>query len=565
MKSNRKSLVLSVLSFMLCVALLLGTTYAWFTDSVTSGVNKIISGNLDVSLEYWNGTEYADATNAYVFDRNALWEPGRVEVAYLRVRNAGNLALKYRMTLSALEEVPGTNVDGEEFYLSDYLVFAMIDGMDPSEGVLIETRGDTAAALEHLTAWSKIWSRTSGAELYALVMGADIDMENTVLDAPIDLTAFKSFSGNYYTVKNVGVNTISAEEEVGLFKNLPATQKLSVSNVTVTAPNAANVGILSGKASPAATLSDITVSGSSAVGKENVGGVFGSGQSASIEKITLDDVSLTGSKIGGIAGEYSGAAEGVSKITIAGLTVDGEAGAVAGGIFGTLKDKKNFSISEYTITEITMLRTVLIGSVTGRVIGVYDTVISLDSAYVVRDQDGKIIAVNGMGKITLADFDTEKLIALAQANGMKLPQKGTFYNGHCYAKLNRDTKMIDGSSTGEWGHASDQDNVLCQSFGGHAATITSAGEEAIIRSLADNGKAFIGGMRSSHTSSDYHWLNGETFDMSLVHWAANEPSNDSIYEGKKYLAISNSGWMTAYRNMCTDFICEWDIIDLINH
>lgn len=50
MKSTKRSLLLSILSMILCISMLLGTTYAWFTDSVTSGKNRINAGNLDVEL-----------------------------------------------------------------------------------------------------------------------------------------------------------------------------------------------------------------------------------------------------------------------------------------------------------------------------------------------------------------------------------------------------------------------------------------------------------------------------------------------------------------------------------
>ena len=59
-KSTRRALTLSVISLLLCVAMLVGTTYAWFTDSVTSSNNIIKSGNLDIELEYWNGTKWVD-------------------------------------------------------------------------------------------------------------------------------------------------------------------------------------------------------------------------------------------------------------------------------------------------------------------------------------------------------------------------------------------------------------------------------------------------------------------------------------------------------------------------
>ena len=51
-KSTKRALLSSVLALVLCAAMLVGTTFAWFTDSATSGKNKIGAGNLDVELEY---------------------------------------------------------------------------------------------------------------------------------------------------------------------------------------------------------------------------------------------------------------------------------------------------------------------------------------------------------------------------------------------------------------------------------------------------------------------------------------------------------------------------------
>ena len=78
----------------LCGTLLVGTTAAWFTDSVTSASNVIKSGNLDVKLEYKTGdSDWAEVTkDTTVFDENALWEPGRVEVVNF---NATTLAIVF--------------------------------------------------------------------------------------------------------------------------------------------------------------------------------------------------------------------------------------------------------------------------------------------------------------------------------------------------------------------------------------------------------------------------------------------------------------------------------------
>ena len=53
--SLKRAMLLSVMAMLICTAMLAGTTFAWFTDSASTGVNKIVAGNLDVSFEYWNG------------------------------------------------------------------------------------------------------------------------------------------------------------------------------------------------------------------------------------------------------------------------------------------------------------------------------------------------------------------------------------------------------------------------------------------------------------------------------------------------------------------------------
>ena len=95
-KTTKRSLLASVFALVLCVAMLVGSTFAWFTDTATTGVNKITSGKLDVKLSYLtDDNEWKEVTkDTQLFDNNALWEPGHTEVAYLKVENAGSLALK---------------------------------------------------------------------------------------------------------------------------------------------------------------------------------------------------------------------------------------------------------------------------------------------------------------------------------------------------------------------------------------------------------------------------------------------------------------------------------------
>ena len=116
---TRNALVTSILSLLLCVSMLVGTTFAWFTDEVVSGRNTIAAGNLDIEL-LANGKN-VDA-NTVLFDDVKLWEPGVVAYENLEIANVGTLALKYRMTLDVVAE---NSLNGHK--LSEVVKVAVLD------------------------------------------------------------------------------------------------------------------------------------------------------------------------------------------------------------------------------------------------------------------------------------------------------------------------------------------------------------------------------------------------------------------------------------------------------
>lgn len=134
-KITKKALALSVLSLLVCVSMLIGTTFAWFTDSVTSANNIIKSGNLDIGLEYLTKDGWDTIEGKSDILSEDLYEPGYVQVAYLKLENKGSLALQYRLGVNIIEELSGINQADVEFNLSDYIYF----------GVVEDVNGETAA------------------------------------------------------------------------------------------------------------------------------------------------------------------------------------------------------------------------------------------------------------------------------------------------------------------------------------------------------------------------------------------------------------------------------------
>jgi len=171
-KTTRRALFMSVISLMLCCAMLVGTTFAWFTDEVTSVNNIIKAGNLDVELYYQveGQTDWTKVgTDTNVFKKDTLWEPGHTEVVKLKVVNEGTLALKYNLGVKIDKELGSVNVNGAEFKLSDHIKYGVV------EGGQTYTRDQAVAAVEASatklnTAYAKNGQLTAGSEVVVTVV-----------------------------------------------------------------------------------------------------------------------------------------------------------------------------------------------------------------------------------------------------------------------------------------------------------------------------------------------------------------------------------------------------------
>ena len=122
-KSTKRALISSTLAILMCVAMLIGTTFAWFTDTASTAVNKIQAGNLKIELQMkdndgnWVNAEGktlpflvkgeipAEGTQIY-------WEPGcTYQVPEMRILNKGNLAVKAYIYISGFKSNGGSGVD----------------------------------------------------------------------------------------------------------------------------------------------------------------------------------------------------------------------------------------------------------------------------------------------------------------------------------------------------------------------------------------------------------------------------------------------------------------------
>ena len=203
---TKKALRGSLFALFLCIVLLIGTTFAWFTDTASTGVNKIQSGNLDVQLLYstdgttWNNAEgktlkflqkQADETVAE--GENILWEPGcTYKLPQIKVVNNGNLALKYTMKVTGVEgdqklnEVIDWTIDGKA--LTDF--DGNLTAGQPSNAMTIQGHMQESAGNEY--------------------QGLSIDGISITVYATQDTVESDSFNNQYDKDARVDANSVAA-------------------------------------------------------------------------------------------------------------------------------------------------------------------------------------------------------------------------------------------------------------------------------------------------------------------------------------------------------------------
>ena len=148
-KATKRALLTSITALAMCVVMLVGTTFAWFTDTATANVNRIQAGNLDVDIVDASGNSLEGQT-LYFRDKNngtnILWEPGATfNLDTFKIVNKGNLAIKYEITVNG---VTGSN---KLLKAIDFTVTKNGTSVDLAnlKGVLLPA-GKTAAAGEEV-------------------------------------------------------------------------------------------------------------------------------------------------------------------------------------------------------------------------------------------------------------------------------------------------------------------------------------------------------------------------------------------------------------------------------
>ena len=248
MKSTKRALIMSALSVLLCVSMLVGTTFAWFTDSVTSANNIIKSGNLDIEMYWAEGTEdptnasWTDASTGAIFNCDK-WEPGYVEVCHIKIVNEGSLALKYKVNIIANGEVSDLADVIDVYYVDPAIQVAdratlanapklgtlaeVLEGLGESgNGTLEADTADTITIALKMqeSAGNEYMNKSIGSDFSIQLVATQLVSENDSFGNDYDVDATYPEIGSATIEENSGATTIKA------------------SNVSVTVPEGAETG-----------------------------------------------------------------------------------------------------------------------------------------------------------------------------------------------------------------------------------------------------------------------------------------------------------------------------------
>jgi len=218
-KATKRALLTSVMALVMCVVMLVGTTFAWFTDTASTGVNKIVSGNLKVDIIGENSDSHIETLNftkaGTVVGTDAaaaiLWEPGcRYVTEGFRIANKGNLALKWKAQVNK-----GTTAANEgNFDLLDvidfYLVTKAADGTE-TETALDEFTGNLKKTEISNVYYIKGVMQTTAGNDY---QGLTLDGIGITVYATQDTVENDSFNNQYDKYAQYGERTVKNDAPV---------------------------------------------------------------------------------------------------------------------------------------------------------------------------------------------------------------------------------------------------------------------------------------------------------------------------------------------------------------
>ena len=235
--STKRALLASVLMLAMCFSMLVGTTFAWFTDSVTSSGNIIKTGKLDVEMYWADGTkeipaadseDWIDASTGAIFDYD-LWEPGYVQVRHIKIANLGDLAIKYKVNIVPNGEVTDLTDVIDVYYVDPAVQVAdrtaltdenklgtlttVLAGLgETGNGTLVAGASDTITIAFKMkeTAGNNYMNKSIGTDFSIQLLATQFTFESDSFGSDYDSSATYPEIGSATIKENSGATTINA-------------------------------------------------------------------------------------------------------------------------------------------------------------------------------------------------------------------------------------------------------------------------------------------------------------------------------------------------------------------
>ncbi len=395
-KSTKRALLASGMALVLCVSMLVGSTFAWFTDSVTTAGNTIQSGTLQVDLVDEDGNSLENKVLAFEDkDGNDLWEPGcTYNTQKFFVKNNGNLALQYQIAINGiegnaklLEAIDWTiTVDGVKTDVAD-LEGKLLQANDQSAAIVLSGHMKEEAGNEYqgltvegisvsVFATQYTYEKDSKDDQYDKNAAWDGTIpttkpESLVVDTDAklisinDIEAFaylntllenESFRATYgstwqYSIElNTDVNLLGRPWTPIKMSNFVAFDGKghTISNLNVSADSYAGLfAQVSCNDTGVTYVRNLNINGATVTGNKYVGVVAGSSPQGAIENVTVNNAVVSGIKyVGGFFGWGNGSVNGStiknSAISIDKIVIDPKDNSIdakeAGALIGYLSN-----------------------------------------------------------------------------------------------------------------------------------------------------------------------------------------------------------------------------------
>ena len=239
--NSKKALLSSAFALVLSAAMLIGTTFAWFTDTASTGVNKIVSGNLKVDIIGENSDSHIEKLNfkkTAATDAEAgaaiLWEPGcRYLTEGFRIANKGNLALKWKAQVNMNNiingKVEGSTIAKDGKSLLDVIDFYVVTSTDKNaEAVAIENFvGNLTAGAKSGVYYIKGVMQTTAGNDY---QGLTLDGITITVVATQDTVENDSFNNQYDKDAEYPILVTTGDELQAIVSNATAPVNIVLAN-----------------------------------------------------------------------------------------------------------------------------------------------------------------------------------------------------------------------------------------------------------------------------------------------------------------------------------------------